>query len=206
MHLRKYIPVWLALLLLMPGPSWAAGNSNAAAVVDKLQSALLSAMKGGASLGYQGRYNLIAPTVRSSFDFRTISRIVMGRYWSKLTDDQKKTFTETFTQLSIATYASQFDSFSGEQFKELGEDKLRDGRVVVRTEIVESSGKSTKLDYLLNRSNGNWHIINVVADGVSDISLKRAEYAAVMSSNGFDDLLNKIKGKIAQYEKPSSSS
>lgn len=206
MRLKKFIRASLLVVLLVPAVTWAAGNSDAAAVVEKLHSALLSAMKGGASMGFQGRYKLIAPTVKSTFDFQTISRIVMGRYWSKLNADQKKNFTETFTRLSIATYASRFDSYSGEHFKDVGEKTLKDGRVIVRTEIVESNGNTTKLDYLLNRSDGHWEIINVVADGVSDISLKRAEYASVMKSDGFDALLSKIKGKIAEYEKPSSTS
>lgn len=203
MRLQKFFRIALVLILLLPGISRAAGASDAGAVIDKLHAALLGAMKGGATLGYKGRYKLIAPAVKSSFDFPTISRIVMGRYWGKLDDKQKAQFIDTFTQLSIATYASQFDAYSGEQFKDIGVNELKDGRVVVRSEIVSSNGSATKLDYLLNRSDGRWQIINVVADGVSDISLKRAEYSAVMRNEGFNALLEKIKGKIALYEKPS---
>lgn len=203
MRLQKIFRIALVLILVLPGISRAAGASDAGAVIDKLHAALLSAMKGGATLGYKGRYDLIAPTVKSSFDFPTISRIVMGRYWSKLDAKQKAQFIDTFSELSIATYASQFDAYSGEQFKDIGVNELKDGRVVVRSEIVGSDGGTTKLDYLLNRTGGRWEIINVVADGVSDISLKRAEYSAVMRNDGFNALLEKIKGKIAAYAKPS---
>ena len=73
MRLQKLLRVWLAVVLLLPGIAWAAQSSDAGAVITKLHAALLSAMKGGASMGYKGRYDLIAPTVKSRCTPTTIS-------------------------------------------------------------------------------------------------------------------------------------
>jgi phospholipid transport system substrate-binding protein len=49
------------------------------------------------------------------------------------------------------------------------------------------------LEYLLQPDGDDWRIINIVADGVSDLALKRAEYQRVFSSAG-------ISGLIAELE------
>ena len=43
--------------------------------------------------------------------------------------------------------------------------------------------------------------MNVVAKGVSDLSLKRAEYTAVIDSEGFDSLLNRLRGKVSDMHR-----
>ena len=45
--------------------------------------------------------------------------------------------------------------------------------------------------------------MNVVAQGVSDLSLKRADYTAVIKSEGFDSLINRLEKKIAEMSKAS---
>jgi len=56
------------------------------------------------------------------------------------------------------------------------------------------------LDYVLHRSSRGWRIVNVVADGVSDLALKRVEYTAVLRKRGFESLLSDLEHKIAAYE------
>ena len=45
--------------------------------------------------------------------------------------------------------------------------------------------------------------MNVVAQGVSDLSLKRADYTAVIKTEGFDSLINRLEKKIAEMSQGS---
>ncbi|AIA54451.1 hypothetical protein Acaty_c0566 [Acidithiobacillus caldus ATCC 51756] len=46
-------------------------------------------------------------------------------------------------------------------------------------------GKRHTIDYVLMRDpNHSWQIVNAVADGVSDLSLKRDKYAAEFAKGG----------------------
>jgi phospholipid transport system substrate-binding protein len=47
--------------------------------------------------------------------------------------------------------------------------------------------------------NGQWQIINIIVDGISDLALKKAQYTSVIDREGFDSLLNKLTQKIADY-------
>jgi phospholipid transport system substrate-binding protein len=54
---------------------------------------------------------------------------------------------------------------------------------------------------MLKKKGDNWRIINIIANGVSDLALKRSEYTSVLKREGFDDLIAKINEKIDNYAK-----
>jgi phospholipid transport system substrate-binding protein len=190
---------------LLASASAQAETSAAAKPVDALHTALLAAMKQGKEAGYKGRFAALEPVVTQSFDFATVARLVLGRNWAGLKPEQQKKFIDTFSKLSVATYASRFDSFSGEHFDSLGEVKQNGNNTLVETQLVRTNDQPVSLNYLVSTGpDGTARILNVVADGVSDISLKRSEYSSIISSDGFDALIEKLNAKIAQYESPSS--
>lgn len=168
------------------------------AVVEKLHGTLLTMMKDASSLGYDGRVKQVAPVLDETFDFQTIGRVVTGRHWKGLTAATRDKFVATFARLSAATYADNFDGYAGETFKTLNEE-VKKGAALVKTQIVKSDGKAVSLNYVLNQRDGQWRIVNVIAEGVSDLALKRSEYGAVIAKEGIDALIAKLNSKIASY-------
>lgn len=175
----------------------AAGQDSAVNTVEKLHATLLKVMQNANELGHTGRVEELDPVLNETFDFATIARIVTGQHWKTLDTDKQQRFVETFSRLSAATYASNFDGFSGESFKTIKVDEKR-GRFIVRTVIVKNDGEEVSLDYVVSDNDGLLQIVNVIAEGVSDLSLKRADYTAVIDSEGFDSLLSKLDQKITQ--------
>jgi phospholipid transport system substrate-binding protein len=187
----------LVLLLLVPAVAPAA--DTAAKVVEGLHDELLIVMKQALKLGYTGRYQRLAPIVTASYDFPYISKVVVGRYWRSFTAEQKSQFIEIFSKLSIATYANRFGGYSGENFKTISEEELKRGHRLVETVLIKANGEEIELDYILHQNNAQWRIINVIAEGVSDLSLKRADYTSYLKRYSFDALLEKLSEKINQY-------
>ncbi|MGH8608460.1 MAG: ABC transporter substrate-binding protein [Gammaproteobacteria bacterium] len=171
-------------------------------VVERLHGTLIRVMENADKLGYTGRYQTLKPVVDDSFDFGEISRIVLGRYWRRLDNDQQTEFVNIFRELSTATYASRFDSYSGERFRQVAKEPFKGERLLLRTELVKQNGETIPFLYVLQPQQEKWLIINVVADGVSDLSLKKAEYASVMKREGFQHLVAKLREKIEEYENP----
>ena len=182
-------------------PYASAGNQGATGIVERFHSTLLAVMKDGEKIGYQGRYGRLEPVIKSSFDMPFISRTVLGKYWESLNNEQRSRFIEAFTRLSTATYAANFDSYSGEHFKMIPEKETDGGRILVQSTLIKSDGGQVQLDYLLHRTGNQWRIVNIIAEGVSDLALKRADYSAFMKSKGFEALLKKLNEKVDQYSR-----
>ncbi len=172
---------------------------SAREVVADFQGQLLDTMKNGKKLGFDGRYKKLAEPVVKSHDLTKIARIVVGREWKKLTDEQKQKLVDVFSRLSIASYAHNFKDYSGEQFEVISEEQTPRGGVIVHTLLKIPGEKDVKLDYQMKKKGNEWRIINIIANGVSDLALKRSEYTSILKREGFDALLEKISGKIKQY-------
>ncbi|HET7633677.1 MAG TPA: ABC transporter substrate-binding protein [Burkholderiales bacterium] len=204
------LPPLLCLLWLLAGPPVVAAEPAAApsqpaahdatTVIAQFQETLLSVMKQAGKLGYQGRYQQLAPAVKRTLDIPAIAQIALGQYWSKLDAKQRSQWVDTFTRLSIATYAARFNGYSGEKFTAPTMRPLQGGYVLVQSKLVQSGGDTVSFDYQMRQVNGQWQAINIVANGVSDLALKRAQYVSVIRNSGFDELVRKVKQKISEYE------
>lgn len=198
---RPLVTLFLALLTLGGAPLRAAGPEPAgdpAAVVERLHATLLEVMQQADALAFEGRYAKVEPVLAATFDFPTIARIVTGRYWRKLDEVQRQAFLDRFAHLSAATYAARFDGYSGETFRTVGTGEER-GYRLVRTELVKSDGSTVSLAYAVAPAADGWRIINVVADGVSDLSLKRADYTSILKDGGMEALLARLDRQTADY-------
>ena len=81
-----------------------------------------------------------------------------------------------------------------------GSEELNKGRLLVKTELQRPDEDPVRMDYLLQKNDDGWRIISVIADGVNDLSLKRAEYATIIREKGFDGLIGDIREKIRETE------
>jgi phospholipid transport system substrate-binding protein len=196
----------VAAMLPASAPSGAVGTgsetvesaeSAPAEVVARLQAALLSAMKDGATAEYAERRDHLRPVITSTHDLDFVAHTVLRRYWKQLDDTERSRFTATFRELCVGTYADKFDSFTGQRFEPGAERKLKRGSMLVQTKLYRPDKDAVQLDYVLIKPDDRWLIVNVVADGVSDLAVKRAEYGSIMEKDGFEELLARLEEKIA---------
>jgi phospholipid transport system substrate-binding protein len=174
---------------------------QAGVIVSELHEKLLHVMRNARELGYQGRFHELEPTISTHFDTPTIVRVILSRHWNDLSDEQRDEFIRLFNHLSVATYASRFDGYDGELFREVAREQLSRGRLLIRTELRRTGDDPVRMDYLMHRTeDGNWLIISVIADGVNDLALKRAEYASVIRNKGYGGLVADLQQKIREME------
>jgi phospholipid transport system substrate-binding protein len=197
--MQKAIALLVCVLMFS---SMAQARPTPIEVVERFQDELLAVMKQAESLGYQGRYERLAPAVRDSHDLKAIAQIAVGPYWDELDEDQEMRLVDTFSRLSIATYAHRFDGYSGETFNIESGDSLSRDVVTVHSILIRPANEDIRFDYMLHQGAEGFEIVNIVVDGVSDLALKRAEYTQVLADQGFDALLAKLKDRISSYAEP----
>jgi phospholipid transport system substrate-binding protein len=197
-----YYLIMTAMLLYMPA-SWSQKQdiTSPQQTINNLHEALLKGMRGGDKLGFQGRFKLLAPVIDRSHDLDFIAHTILGKLWTNLNREQQNIFVEHFRNLSISTYAGWFKSYEGERFEFLEKKTMPRNHVLVRSQLIQSNGDTVSFDYILRQEKEGWRILNVLADGVSDLALKRVEYRSILSKKGFPVLIDMLKKKIALAEK-----
>ena len=206
---RYLVPAWAGLLLLAAPGALSAEPQEAGAVVESLHAVLLDVMKRADALGYEGRRRVLAPVLGESFDLALMARLVLGRGWRRLEEEERERWLTAFRELSFATYAARFDGYSGERFETEVVEPASHATVLVKTRLVRPDREPVVLHYRLRRNGGRWHIIDVYLNGtVSELALRRSEYTTVMKREGFDALVAELEVKITSYaagEDPSPS-
>jgi phospholipid transport system substrate-binding protein len=176
-----------------------AENGEATAPVQRLDDALLAAMKAGRNTPFTQRYAALAPVIEQMFDLNAVVATAVGLGWSAMPDDHKTQLGAAFTRYSVASYTANFDSYTGQKF-ELSPTvrNVGDGAVIMQSKLVAADGSATRLDYVMRRGPSGWKAIDVLADGIiSRVAVQRSEFSGLLRSGGAPALTSALQRKVA---------
>jgi phospholipid transport system substrate-binding protein len=155
--------------------------------------ALLATMKQADRLGIRGRYDKLAPVISSTFDLAAMTRIAVGPEWNSIAPELQSKLIESFTRMTVATYASRFDGYSGERFEVEPASEVRTTGRVVHTKLFPSNGEPITLNYLMRGSDDNWRIVDVYLTGtISELATRRSEFASILKNGGPSALIDSL--------------
>lgn len=148
------------------------------------------------------RRRQLEKVIGERFSYEEMAKRSLGAQWNKLNDAQRQEFVDLFRQLLTNSYIGKIEGYSGEQIHYLNE-RLQDGYAEVRTKV--SSGKTEiPLDYRLLNKSGDWRVYDVVVDGVSLVSNYRGQFAKILRTSPYEDLIEKLRNKSETFSAPQS--
>jgi phospholipid transport system substrate-binding protein len=187
----------LSFSLVLPGAARAADLSEAQRPIERLYAVLLECLRNADALGLEGRRAKIAPAVQAGYDLPFMAEKILGRHWVSLSDADRARWTDTFGSLTVATYAERMTGFTGQVFEVLKVEPSQRDTAVVYTQVVTPKETPIAINYRMRDDGGGWRIIDVYLNGtVSELALRRSEYAAVLQRDGFEKLVASIGEKI----------
>ncbi len=141
---------------------------------------------------------LVNDIIEPKLDLEKISRLVLGKYWRKASDEQKAAFQREFKTLLINTYAASFNEF-GEwsvHFLPMSlEPEVK--RTLVKTEIIQPSRPPVAVNYRMALSKeGTWKTYDVMIEGISMVTNYRSSFAkSIRGSGGLDNVIQRLAEK-----------
>jgi phospholipid transport system substrate-binding protein len=148
----------------------------------------------------EDRRQRLEKVVAARFDYSEMSRRSLGAQWNQLSDKEKQEFIDLFRTLLTNTYADRVETYSGEGVQYLNERTEKE-YAEVRTKVL--SGKTEiPMDYrLLNKSN-DWHVYDVVVDGVSLVNNYRGQFTKILHTSSYSDLVDQLRKKSDKIKAP----
>jgi phospholipid transport system substrate-binding protein len=189
-------------VVALPGLVSAAGSDPSVAPIRAFYDALLAVMKQAAQLGVRGRYDKLAPVIRSTFDLEAMTRIAVGPDWTTIPPEQQAALQDAFARMTIATYANRFDGYSGESFEVDSEVVTRNTGRVVRTKIIRPKDDPVTLNYLMRASGDTWKVVDIYLTGtISELATQRSEFGAILKAGGAAALIDSLKQQFDKLMK-----
>lgn len=135
--------------------------------------------------------------VVAHFDFRTMTRLAMGRSWRQASAAQQQALERAFRTLLVRTYTTALSQTSGEAKVEVKPVTLKPGdtEVVVATVASEPGRKPLRIDYRMAKTGGDWKVYDVVVENLSLVINYRGSFQSEISRSGIDGLIRTIEEK-----------
>jgi phospholipid transport system substrate-binding protein len=175
-------------------PSGAQTPSAAVAKIETYYQQLMPTIQQAARLSVRERDRRFAPVFAAVFDIPTMTRLAVGQAWKGFSAEQQATIRDAFARFIVADYASQIKDYSGESFvvDPQTTPESRGGGEIVKTKLLQPGGRTVSINYLIRGE----RVIDIYLNGtISDLALRRDEFASIIASGGADALIKRLRDR-----------
>jgi len=184
------------LAFAIPVPAFAQ-TDPARTTVQALDDGLIAIMKAKGTV--RSRSTAIGPIIDRAFDLPLMTRLAVGPSWTTTPPADQQALVAAFRRMTVAQYATNFDSWSGERFAIAPQIDARGGDRLVRTTLTTPGKADIPISYRLRASGGSWKIIDVFyRNSISQIATRRSDFAAVLAKGGAKALVTHLDALAAK--------
>ena len=186
-----------AVLLLSAGvtPAQAQGESTTAAEIRQMlenrDQQIKSILSGTDDYTAEQRAEL-KKLINGVIDFRVMGQRALGSHWDELPPEQRDEFVSVFSDVVRAQSMSDLGVYNSavtyDQIEVQGDSAF--ARTQTRYE-----GRTTPVEYVLERREGEWRAEDIVVDGVSTAEGYARSFQTVVRQRGFDRLMESLRKK-----------
>ena len=143
----------------------------------------------------------IRDLARPLFDGRGAARRALGPEWVARTSAERSEFARLFREVFELAYLRMVEARLPRDrpptVRILGEDPAGAGNAVVRTSVEARDGHDVRVDYRMTRRGEAWLVEDVMSDGVSLVENYRAQFARVLLTASYADVVTRLRALAA---------
>lgn len=196
---RLTVPL-AALLVIVPGFALA----NACAVSDQSVAESFVRDLHGYVSGKSTRNAVtevkLSAFIRANVPVDIVSRYALGVHWRRATDTQRTEYQKLFAETVFPGLAEQIIRYRAASYTIADNRPLHSNERLVTTNVTPAKGDVLRVGWHLKIENCKATATDMIVDGVSLMVMKRQEYASVISADGIDGLLKKMRSKAIQIK------
>jgi phospholipid transport system substrate-binding protein len=175
----------------------AAAPADPAAPIATLDTALITAMKTGATQSFKAREDALAPAIDAAFDLPGILKGAVGLPWASLPAAQQAQLLTAFRNFTLASYAGNFNSYNDQTITIVPPTRAVGADQIVQTDI-ESGGVSNRIDYQMRQIDGAWKAEDVLLDGtISNVAVQRSDFRKLLAPGDATRLIDSLNTRAA---------
>lgn len=188
LHRLPFAIVLALLIILADRPAWAVGQAavNPQAIIEDVSNKIQARMQDQKfTQDFRQVTDFVSSVIEPHADFDLFSMLVLGKYWKNAAPSEQARFKQEFKTLLIRVYSRAFVEFKQWTIKfssvAQGSDE---SRVLVRTQVVQSTGQPVDVDYRMLFGQGGWKVYDILIDGVSLVTNYRTSFRADIENAG----------------------
>lgn len=191
------IAVLLSMLLLAP-TTWAIETSPDI-LVDNTAQEILAIIKQDKDIQSGNKAKILEQVetkILPHFNFARMTRLAMGKNWSKATPQQQQELEKQFRTLLVRTYYKALSVYSHHTIKVVPLNTMvGDTNVTVKTQVMQSHGPTVTINYSMEKTSSGWKVYDITVSGISLVINYRGSFNSQIRKGGVEGLLKTLSEK-----------
>ena len=148
----------------------------------------------------QEQQQILWEIMQQTYDFEEFSRKVLGSYWNNFSARQRAEFVKLFSEFLGKFYLGKLqDRYSGQKVNYLRQQMISKSRALVEVEVLWRNLKVPVQLRVTNRS-GQWKVYDLSVLGINAVSNYRAQFKGILVKESPQQIIGRLKDKIAQLD------
>ena len=143
------------------------------------------------------RRNQIMDIIASGFDFKEMSRRVLGPTWNEISETERDYFVTQFTKLLENVYVGKLESYGGRTVEFVAE-RIKGKRAQVTT-LTPYEGSKIPIHYIMQRELDKWMVYDINIEGVSLVRNYKEQFRAIIQTRQYEGLIKTIEDKNKNF-------
>jgi phospholipid transport system substrate-binding protein len=202
--MRRVVRVWIVALLSVGWVStlgWAT-TETPTALIQQTTTQVLGILRDPRLQGpakQQEREARLRDIGDQVFDWAAMAQSALAFHWRSLTPQQRREFIPLFKEVVERAYMDRLAQVAQQQ-KAIHYTGEQEGpsQAVVKTQVTTQRDQVIPIDYYLHQHQGRWLIYDVIVESLGLVSNYRAQIDDILSSASYDQLIQRMKAKLAE--------
>ena len=166
-------------------------------VLEKVMSVLADENLAGDENREARRLQVLA-AIEEGFDFREMSRRILGKTWRGISEEERVYFIELMTTLLQNTYMDRLEGYSGNTVV-FDSERIKGNRALVKT-TVSDDRITIPVNYIMVLREGiQWLVYDINIEGISLIRNYNEQFKSILRKEKFSGLVELLEEKNQSY-------
>lgn len=200
--MRRYLAIFLVLAVtsLVSHQALATAVAGPTEQLRPTLAKLISLLADPALKGEENkteRRERIMASIKSGFDFKEMSKKVLGRTWREISEAEREQFTELMTKLLENVYIGKLEGYSGQTIGYVDE-RIKGERAQVAT-LLENDGLKIPIYYIMALQGEKWMVYDINIEGVSLVRNYMEQFRSILRTDKFEGLIKILEEKNRSF-------
>jgi phospholipid transport system substrate-binding protein len=208
--MRSFAHRLLAVLALLAASTAASAQTPSPSDVVAGTAAELAATIVARRAELEGNHEALAALVDTlllpRFDMQRGTRAILAEHWESSAPADRERFAAAFYRYLVASYGDLLLHFKADTLRVLPFDgELAESPVRVHTVLTLNDGTEVDVDFVMLGRDGDWRVVDIVAEGVSYVRTYRSQFRVDIAADGLVSVIEWLEQKAAPRAAPAPS-
>ena len=138
---------------------------------------------------------LVESKILPHFNFARMTRLAMGKNWSKAAPQQQQELQKQFRTLLVRTYYKALSVYSHHTIKVTPLKAIAGDYATVKTQVIQTHGQPVSIDYSMEKTSNGWKVYDITVAGISLVINYRSSFNSQIRRGGIEGLLKTLSEK-----------